>query len=222
MDDKLKRRYVLTLFILVLFILVLSLALFSKLNAGAKNDPGDTYVATELMTYPDKDGTGAIDYPANADKRTGKFYDLEYDKVAKISLETIIESYDNPEMSTGLKQTLMRYTVKKGEADFDELFEYINSFTYKGIKGGQFWEGKEQDYYDWPFGIRIIPEPNSGESVKQNPYNAWALREADSWYYTEDKEFFIKLDKLIEEKGTVIGPYKDADIDEDIPVQVES
>lgn len=139
-----------------------------------------------------------------------EFFYLEYDKVAQIRLETIAPFYEVPELQSGFHFTLMEYTVSKGDEGFDEVFEMLNSFRYDSVETGQFWDGSSQNDYDVPFGIRIIAEPETGEPVCEYSYNYWALRLKENYYFPVEERFFSRVDDLVAEKGTILGPYKNA------------
>lgn len=220
MGNKLKIRYILILVILVLLTLTLALVLFLTPSAKAM----EKQVGIETSFYsvlpepahlpegatPSSDSEIYIPHDIPV---TGTFFGMDYDKVAAISLEQIIYEtpYNNPMMYAFTKQTLVEYTVQKGEEIFDELFDYLNSFRYRGIEKSEILTegGISPNRYDLPFGLRIIPEPDCGEYVRQYPFYASEIRSGDFWYIAEEEKFFQKLYVIIEEKGTVIGPYHD-------------
>lgn len=168
----------------------------------------------ELALNPDS----GEDVP-ESDKEPCELFSLGEGKVARISIETVICSFNDPEALTGISLKLMEYTVHKGEKGFDELFEYLAGFRFIRITDEQFWTGKSQEDYDWPYGIRILPvldetDPvkNTEQPVQEYPYNIWAVRSGKTWHFPEEENYFIKLNELIAEKGTVIGPYLDLQV----------
>lgn len=221
MGDKQKTHYILILFILVLVIIILTLALFLTPSAKAQEEqngievsfysvPPEDIVLPEGMTPEDY----AEAYTPSRIPITGTFFNMDYDKVAAISIEQII--YKLPGIyAAPIKQILMEYTVEKGEKEFDELFDYLNSFRYRGMEEGvALREGqRSSNEYCLPFGLRIIPEPGCGEYVRQYPFYPNEIRSGDFWYIAEDENFFQKLYDKIQEKGTIIGAYDNPFVD---------